>query len=334
MDDATAAAILAVQLQDLEELDNVNGKEGTTSDCDSRLAYRIYQEDLKRQVANLRDWHTAVKFGESPLDNEELLPDALPPIFACQPLNLETVQTTEPEIPAGHDDADQQYESRTPSPPSAMLGLDRFAMEQERLSRKRKAPSPTPTTCKFPKFSDPDHDHVCTACMDTILPGDLFRLPCKHSYCTECMIQFFTFAMKDESLFPPQCCGATIPLSTLDWEVTTEFEDAFRKREAEMGTKPANRTYCSNQECSAFLETKAEDLPDDRVTCTDCHTQTCVRCKSGAHEAGYCAQDPAVISLMETAAQEGYKQCPSCHLIIELTFGCHHMTYVIIFRRQ
>ncbi|KAL8994524.1 MAG: hypothetical protein Q9169_005529 [Polycauliona sp. 2 TL-2023] len=37
----------------------------------------------KRQVANLRDWHTAVKIGESALDNEELPLDSLSRIFAC-----------------------------------------------------------------------------------------------------------------------------------------------------------------------------------------------------------------------------------------------------------
>ncbi|KAL8672299.1 MAG: hypothetical protein Q9168_003215 [Polycauliona sp. 1 TL-2023] len=326
LDDATAATILAIQLRDIQELDT-ESKLGCTVDCDTQLARRIYQDELRRQVATLRDWHTAVQFGESPLDNEELPPISLPPIFASHPLNLERLQTTEPEAPIEHHDADQP-ERLTPPPSPTMLGLDRRAMEQERLSRKRKAACPsTPTqTCKVTKLSDPDQEGDCTACMEPSLPGDLNRLPCDHSYCDECIVSLFTIAMKDETMFPPKCCGISIPLSTIEWRSTAEFDDAFQKREVELGTEPAERTYCSNQECSTFIPTKGQGLHSDKATCPECNSQTCVVCKGGAHQAGYCAQDPAVVSLMETAAQEGYKQCPSCHLIIELTFGCNHIT--------
>lgn len=328
MDDATAATILAVQLQDIQELDSDNGNQCRTIDCDAQLACRIYQEDLERQVRSLRDRHMAIRFGESPLDNEELPIASLPSIPAFHPLDSAESRTA-PEKRTDPYDVNQQSEELDAPP---IVCLQPGAIEQERPSRKRKATSPPPPTCKLPKLSDPETEDNCIACMSTILPNDLIRLSCEHSYCMECMVRLFTLAMTDETIFPPQCCGASIPLAKVQSQVTTQFENAFKERQVELGTQTSDRTYCSNQTCSIFLPTKTEDLRDDRATCPKCHTQTCIICKCGAHEGGYCSQDPTVVSLLETAAAEGYKQCPSCHLVIELTFGCHHMTYVWIFQ--
>ncbi|CAL8580482.1 hypothetical protein XPA_006203 [Xanthoria parietina] len=145
--------------------------------------------------------------------------------------------------------------------------------------------------------------------MSPNLPSELIHLPCDHNYCVECTMRLFTSAMTDETLFPPQCCGISIPLARM-----------------ELSTPASERTYCASQTCSLFLGSQTEGLQEEKVHCPRCNTDTCTTCKGVAHESSYCPQDPSVVSLMATAASQGYKQCPSCHLVIELTFGCHHMT--------
>lgn len=90
-----------------------------------------------------------------------------------------------------------------------------------------------------------------------------------------------------------------------------------------------NRTYCSNKSCSIFI--RPSNMKGDKATCPECDSRTCTICKSSAHE-GDCPQDPAVVALMATAAKEGFKQCPSCRVMVELTFGCNHMTYAFFDR--
>ncbi|KAI4265537.1 MAG: hypothetical protein L6R38_009347 [Xanthoria sp. 2 TBL-2021] len=243
LDHATAAAILATQLQDLEELHDSKDNDEDRSNSDAALARRLYHEDLKRHEATLRDHQIATCFGESPMENEELPP--IPSPFMPRSHILEPVgcQTGEQESSSRCHNVDRQCEHSVDAPILGLLGLDRCAMEQERLSRKRKASDSPPPISKVPKLSDPtSEDPVCTACMSPILPSDLIKLSCDHSYCTECTMRLFTSAMTDETLFPPQCCGISIPLASVLSEVDTDFEEAFNKRQAELSTPASERT--------------------------------------------------------------------------------------------
>ncbi len=319
-DAATGAAIVATQLEDLEELNRSKDNDADGSSNDATVARQIYQGDLERHVATLCDRQIATLFGESPLENEDLPLSMLPTIPDPHMLNWTEGPQEEPETSSGCHNVEQQAERRSDSP---ILGL---------LARKRKASDSPPPTCKAPRLSDHTvDDPVCTACMSPILPSELIQLPCDHNYCMECTMRLFTTAMTDETLFPPQCCDISIPLARVRSEVDAEFEEAFKKRQVELSTPASERTYCASQTCSLFLGSRTEGLQEDRVHCPKCNTDTCTTCKGVAHESSYCPQDPSIISLMATAASYGYKQCPSCHLVIELTFGCHHMTYVCVF---
>lgn len=276
-------------------------------------------------MATLRDRQIATLFGESPLENEDL-----PPILSPSMPEPHVLDRTEDrETSSGYHNVEHQAERRIDSPIVGLLGLDHCVVEQERLSRKRKALDSPPPTCKAPKLSDYTlDDPVCTACMSPNLPSELIHLPCDHNYCVECTMRLFTSAMTDETLFPPQCCGISIPLARVRSEIDAEFEEVFNNRQMELSTPASERTYCASQTCSLFLGSQTEGLQEEKVHCPRCNTDTCTTCKGVAHESSYCPQDPSVVSLMATAASQGYKQCPSCHLVIELTFGCHHMTYV------
>ncbi|KAL8890067.1 MAG: hypothetical protein Q9215_002748 [Flavoplaca cf. flavocitrina] len=324
LDPATAAAILIVQLQDLEELNDEKYNAPGTGDNDAAHALRVYHEELKRQVGRLRDHQIATRFGESPLGNEEL-PQMLPPLIPT--FNAVRCESAEKECLTPSPDKDQPSEQSKAPPSPDMLSQGRSAMEEDRLSKKRRAAISPPLACKRRKISGSTlKDPTCTVCMDQSKWSEYVPLSCHHGYCLECVMRLFQRAMTDETLFPPQCCEMNIPLARVRSQVTTEFEAAFRERKIEMDTPASERTYCSYQACSTFLKSNADNLRINKIRCPKCNTRTCITCKAVAHESDYCPQDPAVVSLMATAASQGYKQCPSCHLLIELTFGCNHIT--------
>ncbi len=168
---------------------------------------------------------------------------------------------------------------------------------------------------------------ACIVCQDQFSRQQLSHLPCGHEYCHGCLMELFNSAMRDESLFPPRCCKQLIPPTMVQQHLPDGFPEAFRQRQLEMDTP--NRTYCSNKPCSIFI--RPSNMDGDKATCPECDTRTCTICKGGAHE-GDCPQDSAVVALMAAAAREGFKQCPSCRVMVELTFGCNHMTYAFFDR--
>ncbi|KAL9624481.1 MAG: hypothetical protein Q9204_007873, partial [Flavoplaca sp. TL-2023a] len=164
LDPATAAAILMVQLQDLEELNDHGINAPGTGDNDAAHALRVYHEELKRQVGRLRDHQIATRFGGSPLGNEEL-PLMLPPIIPT--FNAVECKSAEQEsLPRSHNEDGQSERSGAP-PSLGIPGLDRYTMEQERLFKKRKAAISPPLACKRRKISGSTlKDPTCTICMD------------------------------------------------------------------------------------------------------------------------------------------------------------------------
>lgn len=227
-----------------------------------------------------------------------------------------------------------------------IVGLDHGVMEHQSLDRKRKVSSSPTSTSKLPKLSrtwstssaktseerEPTAEAVtslqgtCTVCIDDVMQSQLVHLACGHDYCVECAVRLFNSAMKDESRFPPQCCGVTIPLHPVEHVLPSNFPGTFHQREIELSAPSPDRLYCSCSTCSAFIDTATVNIEKDKVVCPKCQTRTCTICKGAAHEDSDCPQDPAMISLMAMAAAEGYKQCPSCHRLVDLTFGCNHMT--------
>ncbi|KAL8846860.1 MAG: hypothetical protein Q9221_008059 [Calogaya cf. arnoldii] len=152
IDRATAAAILAVQLQDIEEMSKDGNNTERVGDDDAALARQIYHEDLKRHAVRLHDHQIATLFGKSPLVNEEL-PLTLPPLFP--PAKLPTQAVDPVESHPGEQEPSSTPQDTVPAdaPTPGLLGLDRYVMEQERLSRKRKASDLPPPSRKLAKLS-------------------------------------------------------------------------------------------------------------------------------------------------------------------------------------
>jgi hypothetical protein len=161
----------------------------------------------------------------------------------------------------------------------------------------------------------------CTVCGDPIRT-QIIRAPCGGcSYDVECLRELYTRATTDESLFPPRCCQRLFQLATVRVYLGPAIAQAFERKAVEFSTP--NRVYCARPQCSAFLgpaSTVARSLH-----CTACLRATCAACKEEGHWPRPCraTQDAEVLAM---GVQEGWKRCPACTTLIELTIGCYHMT--------
>ncbi|XMA18353.1 hypothetical protein WAI453_011144 [Rhynchosporium graminicola] len=189
-------------------------------------------------------------------------------------------------------------------------------------------PSATPAILSQPRIQLPVHptsplDRVpCTICQDEFPARDLAKLPCGDEYCFTCLVQTFTQSFRDEELYPPRCCQRTIPLRALRTRLTLDITATFLAKEEEFGGK--NRVYCSGRGCETFLTADMTVSPDISK-CWTCQAETCVKCKTVAH-AGDCPKDEAADQLRALAESEGWKSCPGCKRMVELTVGCFHMS--------
>ncbi|KAL8776440.1 MAG: hypothetical protein Q9213_008274 [Squamulea squamosa] len=363
IDDVTAQAILASQLQDLEELEGLYRNEGQLTDGD--VALHLYRQELRRFAVSLRDHRIGTLYGESPSTNDQL-PELQPDVDPLLQLHVLVHDALNPRSINGRRHHDSLEASHSRVEPGTQYHTTVGDNDREQNTKRTQRSSydglpgavPSGYPCKrrrlgfgegqYSKIScsledrnvnDPVSERqqpaqselqgVCIVCQDRFQQRKLLHLACGHDYCHECMVALFNNAMKDESLFPPRCRKQVVPLAMVQRHFAPGFSKTFRKRQVEMNTP--NRTYCCTKSCSVFIE--PSNIEGDKATCPDCKIQTCIICKGCAHQ-GDCPEDPAMISLMATAAQEGYKQCPSCRLLVELTFGCNHMTYVIIDNQQ
>ena len=88
----------------------------------------------------------------------------------------------------------------------------------------------------------------CASCRDSKLSFEVTEMPCKHSYCRECVTRLFEDSITDESLFPPRCCREAIPLSRVRDLLESELTARFESKSIEFNDPL--RTYCAVPSCS------------------------------------------------------------------------------------
>ncbi|RKL24357.1 hypothetical protein BFJ72_g14237 [Fusarium proliferatum] len=73
-------------------------------------------------------------------------------------------------------------------------------------------------------FPAPPDLHVgtkeCLYCREEIPEDEVFEALCSHVMCQPCLIRSIHTAMKEESLFPPKCCGQVIPVDNTNAFIT------------------------------------------------------------------------------------------------------------------
>lgn len=162
-------------------------------------------------------------------------------------------------------------------------------------------------------------EEACVFCRDEI-NGIVFRAPCGHCWDIDCLVNLFRAASTDESLFPPRCCQKPFAVNDIKPYLGQELSAVFEKKSIEFST--ADRIYCHRPTCSFFLGPATAKAIIH--ICRECYSQTCGLCKQEAHPSKLCPSDDA--SVLALAEKAGWKRCPGCRALVELVYGCYHMT--------
>lgn len=338
MDDATAALILELQLEDAGELARqAGGAQPNGKVTDSEMALRLHQEELRQSGGELQ---IALRGTAEPVRTAE---DVSELVTTLRQIRLEELRhndsitrdhevaeayarrDAENMLPAGMDghnadDSDtdtEQGEDDDSDQKDSEHQDDAEYRDGEEAQTDLQDQQEAVAVEDVPQPSIP-----CSTCMDNFFDEDLATAPCEHRNCRDCLRQIFTRAFVDEELFPPRCCRQTIPLESVTVFLTPEIEVTFAVKTVEYGTK--HRVYCSAPGCETFL-TPDMVIREGVSQCANCQAVTCLLCKNAIHD-GDCPIDEAMAQLELLAEGEGWTRCPECRRMVDLISGCYHMS--------
>ncbi|KAI4194806.1 MAG: hypothetical protein LQ348_002565 [Seirophora lacunosa] len=321
MDEATTNLILQLHWEDIKTLEFKGKGKESAGLSDVELALQFQQEEFERAVTRRADQRMAASIDRALLDdrvNLAVLADEERRAsddrkVACQlgghanPADLQAPavdfgnETLVEFGSSGTENADGNNGSLS-SPFESEVG-ERSAWG----ARRRLRPSD-------------GAEYQCDSCMEVTLGVEL---PCGHHYCRQCTVRLFIEALPDESLFPVRCCRQSIPMSLVHHFLGSDLARQVEKKAVEYAT--TNRTYCHEASCAAFIEPGY--IHGSTGTCPrqQCGRRTCCLCKKPAHS-GDCLQNGDFGETLELAEVNGWRRCEQCHNMVELNYGCNHMT--------
>ena len=330
MDEHTAALILQLQLADLEDVMSSGkgkGREDQASDQD--IAISAYRQEVETRLSLLADRRMTESIAKAVQTDGPLVKrsqiEARDHDLA---LHLQDGQAHPQDHDAQHDNItidsgglddelltklEMMYVSDMPP----IEAGESFLYEDD-YSEELAGPSTSKSTERAVNMRN---DHRCIACLESKSFLEVARVPCGHEYCRGCLSGLYEASLTDESLFPPRCCTQKFDMNQLRMFLTSNIVTRFKNKEVEYMT--SNRVYCSRSTCSTFIPSR--NIDGDHARCSSCKQETCAICKLPWHT-GDCPQDTALQALLQTATENGWQRCTSCHRLIELDIGCNHIT--------
>lgn len=170
------------------------------------------------------------------------------------------------------------------------------------------------------------HREYCVSCLESMPANKLVDLPCQHKYCNRCIRQMAVIGMADEQLFPPKCCSWTISSDIILPILSTKEQGLFISKTNEYATPVKDRWYCPSPICGKWIPPKAVKGQEYRTqTCPCCSTTICSGCRGISHSSGDC-HDTGLSAVLEVARLQRWQRCFNCGAVVELIFGCDHIT--------
>lgn len=321
IDDASAALILELQLEDIDTLQaQVSGKQREGTYSDAELALLLTSQQLESLRSNLSDRRMTQSIANAVQQDGTLLAAvAFEEDVACRDhlfaRRLNGNGATHDVAEHSETIDDQLLSKLAGMYLSEDTGLELFNACEEGetggLSSRRGGGA----------VENRRINRYCVACQETKKYFDVMSGPCNHEYCRNCLRELFEASLTDESLFPPRCCRQPIPVQSVGIFLTKDIKQRFEEKMIEFSTP--NRTYCCNARCSVFIN--ADEIEGDIATCGSCGSATCTLCKASAHN-GECPHDTALHAVVDLANEENWQRCYSCRSIVQLEVGCNHMT--------
>ncbi|KAK6330995.1 hypothetical protein TWF718_003189 [Orbilia javanica] len=170
----------------------------------------------------------------------------------------------------------------------------------------------------------------CVSCTDMFPVTEIITLDCNHRFCEGCLNTMVMVASQQESTMPPKCCSVKIRPNLIKRVLKTDEDKiTFSRKIIEYDTIVEKRLFCPKQKCGAFIPYHPrKDLHHPLVgTCQKCGTRACRICKGKAHKhTEDCPEDIGLNAVLGISKDNGWKRCYRCRAMIELNYGCNHMT--------
>ena len=169
--------------------------------------------------------------------------------------------------------------------------------------------------------STPQQRPSCISCSDEI-EARSFTALCKHSYCDDCLASYVKIALEPAGIFPPACCNLPITLQLAQANLDHDLVKRWQKKHSEIAESCS--LVGARSGCCVIIP--PEKIVDGLGHCLACNNYTCRRCRMQAHKSGPCPKDAELRDAMNLAKKQGWQTCYRCGEMIELNFGCNHMT--------
>ncbi|KAF3313089.1 hypothetical protein TWF173_006264 [Orbilia oligospora] len=170
----------------------------------------------------------------------------------------------------------------------------------------------------------------CVSCTDMFPVTEIVTLDCDHRYCEECLNVMVMTASQQENTMPPKCCSVRVRPNVIKRVLKTDEDKVkFSRKIIEYDTIVEKRLFCPKQKCGAFIPYHPrKDQHHPLVgTCQKCGTRACRICKGKAHKhTEDCPEDLGLNAVIGLSKDNGWKRCYRCRAMIELNYGCNHMT--------
>ena len=313
---------LALQLEEVElQINLFKGKSVEDKPSDIELSFFEFQAELVRTLQTFEDMRVAQSLATALETDAPLIEQALEEEHRAENDRKIALNTTGQE--SGEDTA--EAEAEVPQAQASYKEQENgwtLACDMEADEDFGEGPSSLHTAKgKVVLESLPSRTLSCGACREDFQPHQLVHCPCGDVYCTQCLKFLCMRVTKDELAFPPRCCNQNFPRSMIEDILSQEELSTFDMVALEFTT--ANRTYCARSACAKFIPPR--DTMTDLLVCPYCEMKMCAHCKGGSHE-GECPADTSLQAALQLAKDQGWQRCHGCNAVVELQFGCNHMT--------
>ncbi|KAI3891171.1 hypothetical protein MKW98_007476 [Papaver atlanticum] len=184
---------------------------------------------------------------------------------------------------------------------------------------------------------------TCDICLEDISMSQMFSVyNCSHRYCCSCMRKHVEVKLLD-GVMPPcphDGCRTMLNQDNCKQFMTPKLNDMMTKRIKEDSVPVTEKVYCPNPKCSNLMS--KNDIPkcvykestNEHLCgkCMKCNEYFCFKCKVQWHNGMTCeAYQAQIVSeddakLKKLADTKLWRQCKKCNHMIELIWGCYHIT--------
>ncbi|KAK6502205.1 hypothetical protein TWF506_002793 [Arthrobotrys conoides] len=208
--------------------------------------------------------------------------------------------------------------------------IEKFKFELQQPDRSTVAGKLYARACE-PYFKAPGSTkRECVSCTDMFPVTEIITLDCDHKFCEGCLNIMVMTASQQESTMPPKCCSVKVRPNVIKRVLKTDEDKVnFSRKIIEYDTIVEKRLFCPKQKCGAFIPYHPrKDQHHPLIgTCQKCGTRACRICKGKAHKhTEDCPEDLGLNAVIGLSKDNGWKRCYRCRAMIELNYGCNHMT--------